>query len=192
MTCSGDTTTIMSLIRPTFYDFPNDPRCWLDCDEMMVGHSLLAAPVVEPNSVDREVYLPSGTRWYDFWSGEVFEGGQTINRPAPWSQPVVLARENCAVPVNVAVQTFTARADRRGFMIFPPTGSGAFTTENFEDDGESEAYRTGGYGGFRIEVEADEGSVSVHVRRFGAMGPDPEAHLILPQSEKRKVSISRS
>jgi alpha-glucosidase len=78
-------------------------------------------------------------------------------------------------------------------MIFPPTGSGAFTTENFEDDGESEAYKTGGYGGWRIKVEADAKSVSVRVQRFGAFrGLDPEARLILPESEKRMVAISRS
>ena len=107
---------------------------------MMVGHSLLAAPVVDPGHIHRAVYLPFGAHWYDFWSGEVFEGGQTITRPAPWTRPVLFARESCAIPVNVAAQTFAARADRRSFMVFPPTGSGAFTTENFEDDDESEAY----------------------------------------------------
>jgi alpha-glucosidase len=151
------------VIRPTFFDFPDDPHCWRESDEMMVGRSLLAAPVVEPGQVRRDLYLPSGTRWYDFWSGEVFEGGQTVTRPAPWTRPVLFAREGCAIPVNVAAQTFAARADRRSFMVFPPTGSGAFTTENFEDDGESEAYSTGGYGGWHIAVEAAARSVAVRI-----------------------------
>ena len=77
-------------------------------------------------------------------------------------------------------------------MIFPPTGSGAFTTENFEDDDESEAYQTGGYGGWRIMVEADAKSVSVRVQRFGAFTRlDPEVRLILPEGETRTVSVSR-
>jgi alpha-glucosidase len=160
---------------------------------MMVGPSLLAAPVVEPGLVDREVNLPSGTHWYDFWSGEVFKGGQTVTRPAPWARPVLFARESCAIPLNVAAQTFAARADRRSFKIFPPTGSGAFTTENFEDDDESEAYQAGGYGGWRINVEADEKLVSVHVHNFGAFTEfSPEAGLIFPEPETRKVSITRS
>ena len=181
------------VVRPTFFDFPDDPACWLEGDEMMVGPSLLAAPVIEPGHVYREVYLPFGTRWYDFWSGEVFEGGQTITRPAPWTRPVLFARENCTIPVNVAVQTFAARADRRSFLIFPPTSSGAFTAENFEDDGESEAYQAGGYGGWRIKVEADEKLISAHVHRFGALtGLAAEASLIFPESETRKVSIMGS
>jgi alpha-glucosidase len=71
------------VVRPTFFDFPDDPHCWREGDEMMVGPSLLAAPVVEPGHVHRKVYLPFGAHWYDFWSGEVFKGGQTITRPAP-------------------------------------------------------------------------------------------------------------
>jgi alpha-glucosidase len=181
------------MIRPTFLGFPDDPRCWLENDEMMAGGFLLAAPVVEPGQSHREVYLPSGTQWYDFWSGEIFAGGETISRPAPWSRPVFLAREGCAIPVNVAVQTFANRADQRGFMIFPPAGAGTFTAENFADDGESEAYRRDAFGGWRIKVDADEGSVSVRIQRYGAFtGPGPDAQLIFPASETRTVSISRA
>jgi alpha-glucosidase len=141
----------------------------------------------------REVYLPFGAHWYAFWSGEAFRGGQAITRPAPWTRPVLFARESCAIPINVAPQTFAARAACRSFMIFPPTGSGAFTTENFEDDDESEAYQAGGYGGWRIMVEADAKSVSVRVQRFGAItGLDPEMRVILPEGESRTVSVSRS
>jgi alpha-glucosidase len=181
------------MVRPTFFDFPDDPQCWREGDEMMVGPSLLAAPVVEAGQVQREVYLPFGAHWYDFWSGEVFKGGQTITRPAPWTRPVLFARESSAIPVNVAAQTFAARVDSRSFMIFPPIGSGAFTMENFEDDGESEAYKMGRYGGWRIEVEADTKSVSVRVSRFGTFTRlDPEPGLTLPEREMRTVSISKS
>jgi len=180
------------IVRPKFFDFPSDPRCWQENDDMMVGRALLAAPVVEPGRADREVYLPLGTRWYDFWSGEVFEGGQTVARPAPWTHPVLFARESCAIPVNTARQTFTDRADHRGFMIFPPAGCGAFTAETFEDDGESEAYRTGGSGRWRISAEADEKFLSLRVQRFGAFAClHPGPRLIFPKSEMREISISR-
>jgi alpha-glucosidase len=181
------------MIRPTFLDFPDDPRCWLENHDMMVGGVLLAAPVVEPGQTHREVYLPSGTQWFDFWTGEVFEGGRIVTRGAPWSQPILFARERCAIPINAAAQSFTARADRRNFMIFPPIGSGTFIAESFEDDGESEAYRSGGYGGWRIKVEADTKSVVVAVQRYGAFtGLDADVPLIFPASETRSVSISRS
>jgi Domain of unknown function (DUF5110) len=78
-------------------------------------------------------------------------------------------------------------------MIFPPAGAGTFTAENFEDDGESEAYRRDAFGGWRIKVDADEGSVSARIQRYGAFtGPGPDAQLIFPASETRTVSISRA
>jgi alpha-glucosidase len=78
-------------------------------------------------------------------------------------------------------------------MIFPRIGSGTFTAESFEDDGETEAYRMGGYGGWRITVESHTKSVSVRIQRFGAFtGLDPEPRVIFPESETRAVSILRS
>jgi alpha-D-xyloside xylohydrolase len=42
------------------------------------GNELLVAPVVEPNATTRGVYLPAGA-WFDFWTQERHNGGQTIN-----------------------------------------------------------------------------------------------------------------
>ncbi len=33
-----------------------------------------------------EVYLPSGTQWYDFWTGELLEGGRTLQADAQISR----------------------------------------------------------------------------------------------------------
>jgi len=51
------------MIRPTFYDFPDDPRCFEENDDMMLGGKLLVASVVEPGKQDRPVY--SGPRIQD-------------------------------------------------------------------------------------------------------------------------------
>ena len=48
-----------------FAEFPHDPRCLDDGDDMMLGASLLVAPVVEPGQTTRDVYLPAGARWVD-------------------------------------------------------------------------------------------------------------------------------
>ena len=46
------------MIRPTLYDFPDDPVCFEENDEMMLGGKLLVASVIEPGKRDRRVYLP--------------------------------------------------------------------------------------------------------------------------------------
>lgn len=61
-------TNYEPMIRPTLYDFPDDARCFDENDEMMLGGKLLVASVVEPGQRERQVYLPRGCAWIDFWS----------------------------------------------------------------------------------------------------------------------------
>ena len=68
----------MPLMRPMAYAFPADARCAGIDDEYMFGDSLLIAPVTAPGVTSREVYLPAG-EWFDFYTGERFEGGRAVN-----------------------------------------------------------------------------------------------------------------
>ncbi len=163
------------IIRPTFYDFPDDPRCLEDNDDMMLGAALLVAPVVEPGAAARAVYLPAGTRWFDYWSGEVFNGGQTISRPAPFRQPPLLVREGSIIALNLAEQRFLVRTDTRGFAVFP-LASGTFEAEIFDDDGEQ---ADGGHRSWRVHVTCNEAGIEI--------AADPDAQIILPASETRPV-----
>ena len=64
------------IIRPTFYDFPDDEACFDDCDDFMLGDALLVAPVVEQGAKQRVVYLPKGpSAWLDFHTRLRFAAG---------------------------------------------------------------------------------------------------------------------
>jgi alpha-glucosidase len=74
------------IIRPTFYDFPDDEECFKDSDDFMLGREYLVAPVVEQGHTQRRVYLPklpAGHAWRDFSSGEVLTAGQYHTVAAP-------------------------------------------------------------------------------------------------------------
>lgn len=71
------------VMRPLFYDFPEDPACWDNEDAYMFGPKLLVAPVMEKDQRKRKVYLPKGASWQNAWTKEIFEGGQTIETDAP-------------------------------------------------------------------------------------------------------------
>ena len=50
---------------------------------------------------NRKVYLPSGASWFDFWSEEIFEGGQTITATAPLETlPLFCPREAPLLPMT--------------------------------------------------------------------------------------------
>jgi len=178
------------IIRPTFYDFPDDECCYVENDDMMLGGNLLVAAVVEPEKRARSVYLPAGCGWYDFWSGDYYHGGQEIALPAPWDRPPLLAREGCAIPLNVAEQHFLKRADQRGFCLFPPRCDGQFEYSCFEDDGESEGYRQGHYWTWQLQITASRSDMLVKIEREGEGYPKPgQVYLLFPRQETRQMEV---
>jgi alpha-glucosidase len=178
------------IIRPTFYDFPDDERCYRENDDMMLGESLLVAAVVEPGMRTRKVYLPQGAGWYDFWSGDSYEGGQEVELDAPKEHAPLLAREGSAIALNVAEQHFTKRAEQRGFAIFPHRGEGSFVAECFEDDGESPAYQEGHFWKWQLTVESSKSDVSISIERAGEVPKsEAEIELILPGQDPRRIYL---
>ena len=80
------------LMRPLFYDFPEDPRAWEIEDEYMFGSDMLICPILYENMREREVYLPAG-RWRNINDQEIYEGGRTYTCAAPIDEIPVFVRE---------------------------------------------------------------------------------------------------
>ena len=55
--------------RPMFYHYPNDERTYHLHDQVMIGDSILVAPIYKANCDRRVVYLPQG-EWFDYWTDE--------------------------------------------------------------------------------------------------------------------------
>ena len=79
------------LMRPMFWEFPEDPVCWETDDQYMLGSRFLAAPVLEAGARSRSVYLPAG-RWKLLATGEILDGGRTVTLPAPLEEMPVLEK----------------------------------------------------------------------------------------------------
>ncbi len=90
------------IIRPTFYDFPNDAQCYADCDEFMLGANVLVAPVVEAGASSRTLYLPKqedGRKWIAFASGQAYVSGAVCTVDAPLSSLPLFVREGASLPL---------------------------------------------------------------------------------------------
>ena len=81
------------VIRPLFYDFPEDKKAWETEDQYMFGPDCLVAPVLYEGRRERELYLPKGPAWTCAWTGEMFEGGRLIKVPAPLERIPVFSRD---------------------------------------------------------------------------------------------------
>lgn len=71
------------VMRPLFYQFPEDPEAWEIKDQFLFGDKYLIAPVTEYGKREREVYLPAGSFWTEHSTGKTYEGGQTVLADAP-------------------------------------------------------------------------------------------------------------
>ncbi len=85
------------VMRPLFYDYPEDKDSWDVDDAYMFGPDLYVAPVLKEDSFERKVYLPSGSRWLNAWTGEAYTGGESIRAAAPLEQIPVFVREGAEV-----------------------------------------------------------------------------------------------
>ncbi|WP_024347786.1 glycoside hydrolase family 31 protein [Lacrimispora indolis] len=82
------------VMRPLFYDFPEDQQSWEVEDEYLFGPDVLVAPILYADMRNRKVYLPKGSIWKDYWTGETMEGGRTIEADAPLHRLPVFTRNN--------------------------------------------------------------------------------------------------
>ena len=102
------------VLRPLFYNFPEDAEAWTENELFMLGDAVLVAPVLEQGAEQRELRLPKGATWRDGWSDAVFEGGTQVSLPAPFDRPPFLIRQNApqGVPMTGRVSEISGRAPR--------------------------------------------------------------------------------
>ena len=88
------------VMRPLFYDFPNDAEAYRCEDEYMFGPDLLVAPVTEQQATARTVYLPAGTSWRALFDGAEHDGGQSIEVPVDLRTIPLFVRDGAANPLE--------------------------------------------------------------------------------------------
>jgi alpha-D-xyloside xylohydrolase len=130
-----------TMMRGLVMDFAGDRRAWGVDDQYMFGPALMAAPVTAFHARNRDVYLPAGTRWYDFRTGRAERGGRVVRADAPYEWMPLYVRAGSIVPTGPAVQTTGERGDGSLTLHVFTGANGAFSL--YEDDGTSRQYRNG-------------------------------------------------
>lgn len=132
-----------TMMRPLVMDFHTDEKAVRQGYEYMFGKSMLIAPVTEPGIKQWDVYLPKSTIWYDLWTGEAFDGGQTVQADASNDKIPVFVRAGSIIPVGKVMQhTAQAPADTLDVLVYPGA-DGSF--ELYEDEGDNYNYEKGKY-----------------------------------------------
>lgn len=149
-----------SMIRMLAFDFPKDAQALEITDQYLFGESLMVCPVTkamyykkdksahtkkqETPSLIRDVYLPKGCDWYDFWTNKVYEGGQWIEAEAPIDRIPLFVKEGSILPMQHPVNSTeeTVMPDNLTFIVYAKKDC---SYELYTDDGDGYAYENGAY-----------------------------------------------
>lgn len=161
--------TGLPLMRPVFLEHPEmigkADRLGGTEDQFMLGSDLLIAPPMTWESpAPYRIILP-GTGWYDYWTGLPLPGADKTETPALDRLPVFV-RPGAILPRQPLVQsTAETPKGRLQLAIYPGTDCRGTL---YLDDGESFAYKRGGY--LRQKVRCDATSLSFD-KREGSFKP---------------------
>jgi alpha-D-xyloside xylohydrolase len=127
-------------------------------DQFMAGDSLVVAPLFE-GQTSRSVYLPAGCAWYDFETGERFDGGQTITVEPGLEKIPVYVKDGGIVPMMPVMPHMPKRGQSVPLEI-RHYGSAPGTFQLYDDDGETFGYEQGKYRWREVAVGAADGSLA--------------------------------
>ena len=130
-------------MRALAFDFREDPRAANISDEFLYGPSLLVAPITDAGATGRDVYLPAGAEWYDFWTGDKLRGGQAIHREAPLNILPLYVRAGSILPLGPEEQYTGQHPDAPIELRIYPGGDAE--TSLYNDDGETYRYESGAH-----------------------------------------------
>ncbi len=127
-------------MRALWMDFPNDPNVADIGTQYMFGPAFLVAPVTKQGQTEKDVYLPAGADWYNYWTNEKLTGGQWVKVAAPIDQIPVFVRAGSIVPVGSDIQSTATKQTITALKVYPGK-DGEFTL--YDDDGTSYDYEKG-------------------------------------------------
>jgi alpha-D-xyloside xylohydrolase len=81
------------VMRPMFYEFPEDKVCWEVEDQYLYGPDYLVAPILERGMRRRKVYFPEGFNWKEIHSKIIYQGGTSEVVDAPLEYMPVFLKE---------------------------------------------------------------------------------------------------
>lgn len=150
-----------TMMRALAFDFRTDSEALDVKTQYMFGPAFMVCPVTTPmyygpesekivnKDKTRQVYLPKQSDWYDFWTGERLEGGQTVISEAPLETMPLYVRAGSIVPMGPLVQYTDENLNADWDIHIYPGADVTFTV--YEDCGDGYEYEDGKFATWQLE-----------------------------------------
>ncbi len=184
-----------SMIRALVMDFAADKQALDINDQYMFGKSILVCPVTtgmytkdreEDFSTikSRKLYLPKGSDWVDYWTGEKLSGGQTVTKDTPLDVIPLYLKAGSILPIGPKVQFATEKKwDNLEIRVYEG-GNGEFTL--YEDENDNYNYEKGVYSTITFNWNNAKRTLTINDRKgeYPGMLKDRKFNIILVSKGK--------
>ena len=196
-----------SFMRALMMDFKDDPKTLDNNREFLFGRSLLVAPVVEalytPEKIQKEVtadwtakktydvYLPQGIQWYDYWTNERLEGGQTIKADGTLAHCPVYVKAGSILPLCKKEVMNANIADWQTLdLLVYPGADATFTL--YEDEGDNYNYEQGAYSTITLQWNDRKRTLTIGKREgsFKGMLENRTFRIQIPGGQSKTVEYA--
>ncbi len=148
--------------------FADDRQGYDVKDQYMFGDAFLVAPVVTDNTTSRSVYLPADHKWTDFWTGKIYDGGQTITKTAAIDIMPLYVKAGSIMPWGPDVQYSTEKPwDDLEIRVYPGA-DGTFTL--YEDENDNYNYEKGHHSEIQFTWDDDAQTLTISDRKGEFVG----------------------
>ena len=152
-----------TLMRGLIMDFNGDKQVENIPDQWMFGPSLMACPVGYYKARNRTVYFPKQCGWYDFYTGQYIEGGQSLVVDAPYERIPVFVREGSIIPFGPEMEWCDEKPAELINLYVYEGADGTF--QLYEDEGVNYNYEKGKYATIDITYDDNMKKVSFGQRK---------------------------
>jgi alpha-glucosidase len=163
------------IMRPLFYHFPDDQKSHAIHDQVLLGPSLMAAPIYRPGHMYRAVYIPPG-EWFDWWTDERLVGPTHVLAHAPLEHMPLYVRAGSILPMGPDIQ-YTDEKPLSPLTLHLYPGSGVCTL--YEDDGRTFAYEQEQWRTTRYELTMEAGALVLTIEAGGGHYAPPPRQLVI-------------
>ncbi len=146
-----------TMLRGLVMDFNGDRRVLDIKDQWMFGPAFMACPVAQYKARSRSVYFPKQSGWYDLYTGEYIQGGQSLVVDAPYECMPVFVREGSIIPFGPEMQ-YSDEKPAELINLYVYAGRNA-QFQLYEDEGTNYNYEKGKYA--TIDIQYDDASRTV-------------------------------
>lgn len=108
-------------------------------------------------------YLPKGAQWYDFWTGQRYQGGQNVELQTSIDRVPMFVRAGSILPLGPEMQYVGEKSwDNLELRVYPGA-NGSFVL--YEDEGDSYNYEKGTYTTITFDWSDKSRTLTIGARR---------------------------